>query len=68
MAKEAIEGFIACMIERGDKVPIEISDRDFDALPECEESTADKIHALIENEKNDFITFEEYAKRRSIKL
>ena len=42
--------------------------RDFDALPECEESTAEEIHALIENEKNDFITFEEYAKRRGIKL
>lgn len=26
MAKEAIEGFIACMIERGEEVPIEDSD------------------------------------------
>lgn len=43
-------------------------DRDFDALPECEESTAEEIHALIENEKDDFITFEEYAKRRGIRL
>jgi hypothetical protein len=43
-------------------------DRDFDALPECEESTADEIHALIDNEKEDFITIEEYAKRRGIKL
>jgi rubrerythrin len=45
-----------------------LSYRDFDALPECEESTAEEIHALIENEKDDFITFEEYAKRRGIKL
>ena len=45
-----------------------LSDRDFDALPEDEESTADEIHALIEDEKEDFITFEEYAKRRGIKL
>jgi hypothetical protein len=44
------------------------SDRDFNALPECEESTAEEIHALIENEKEYFITFEEYAKRRGIKL
>ncbi len=44
------------------------SDRDFDVLPEDEESTAEEIHALIENEKDDFITFKEYAKRRSIKL
>jgi rubrerythrin len=45
-----------------------LSYRGFDALPECEESTAEEIHALIENEKDDFITFEEYAKRRGIKL
>jgi hypothetical protein len=41
---------------------------DFDALPEHEESTAEEIHALIEKEKEDFITFEEYAKRRGIEL
>jgi len=29
---------------------------------------AQKIHALIEREKNDFISFEEYAKRRGISL
>jgi hypothetical protein len=45
-----------------------LSDIAFDALPECEESTAEEIHALIENEKDDFISFEEYAKRRGIKL
>ena len=45
-----------------------LSDGNFDALPEDEESTAEEIHALIENEKEDFITFEEYAKRRGIKL
>lgn len=43
-----------------------LNDRDFDDLPEYEESTAEEIHALIENEKDDSITFEEYAKRRSI--
>ncbi len=26
MAKEAIEGFIACMVERGEDVPVESSD------------------------------------------
>ncbi len=26
MAKEAVEGFIACMIERGEEVPIETDD------------------------------------------
>ena len=41
---------------------------DFDALPEHEESTAEEIHSLIEKEKEDFITFEEYAKRRGIEL
>lgn len=38
------------------------------ALPEHEEYTAGEIHALIEKEKEDFITFEEYAKRRGIEL
>jgi hypothetical protein len=42
--------------------------RDFDALPDHEESTAEEIHALIENEKDDFISIEEYAKRRGIRL
>jgi hypothetical protein len=41
---------------------------DFAALPEHEDSTAEEIHALIENEKDDFISFEEYAKHRGIKL
>ena len=45
-----------------------LSDMDFDALPEHGESTAGEIHALIMKEKEDFITFEEYAKRRNIKL
>jgi hypothetical protein len=35
---------------------------DFDALPEHDESTAE------ENEKEDFVTFEEYARLRGIKL
>jgi len=41
---------------------------DFGVLPEREESTAEEIHSLIEKEKEDFITFEEYAKRRGIEL
>lgn len=45
-----------------------LSDMDFDALPEHDESTAEEIHALIIKEKEDFITFEEYAKRRNIEL
>lgn len=41
-------------------------DREFDVLPEDDESTAEEIHALIEREKNDFISLEEYCKRRGI--
>jgi hypothetical protein len=44
------------------------NDRDFAALEEEEESTAEEIHALIEREKDDFISLEEYAKRRGISL
>lgn len=46
-----------------------LSDRDdFASLDEEDESSAEEIHALIEREKNDFISFEEYAKRRGISL
>ncbi len=38
------------------------------ALDEYDESTAEEIHALIEREKDDFISLEEYAKRRGISL
>jgi hypothetical protein len=41
---------------------------EFTALDEDDESTAEEIHALIEREKNDFISLEEYAKRRGISL
>ena len=41
---------------------------DFASLEEDDESSAEEIHALIEREKNDFISFEEYAKRRGISL
>jgi hypothetical protein len=41
---------------------------DFAALEEEEESTAEEIHALVEREKDDFISLEEYAKRRGISL
>jgi len=43
-------------------------EHELDALPVDEESSAEEIHALIEREKDDFITFEEYAKRRGISL
>ncbi len=48
--------------------PEPLNDRDFAALEEEEESTAEEIHALIEREKDDFISLEEYAKRRGISL
>ena len=43
-----------------------LSDPELDALPEDEESTAEEIHALIEREKDDFISLDEYCKRRGI--
>jgi hypothetical protein len=43
-------------------------EHELDALPVDEESSAEEIHALIEREKDDFITLEEYAKRRGISL
>jgi hypothetical protein len=45
-----------------------LNDWDFTALEEEDESTATEIHALIEREKDDFISLEEYAKRRGISL
>ncbi|MHC1687504.1 MAG: hypothetical protein AB9879_07315 [Methanothrix sp.] len=45
-----------------------LNDRDFAALKEDDESSAEEIHSLIEREKNDFISLEEYAKRRGISL
>jgi hypothetical protein len=45
-----------------------LTDHDFDALPEEEEATAAELQELLEREKDTFITFEEYAKRRGIKL
>jgi hypothetical protein len=41
---------------------------EFAALDEDDESTAEEIHALIEREKDDFVSLEEYAKRRGISL
>jgi hypothetical protein len=41
---------------------------EFAALDEDDESTAEEIHALIERERDDFISLEEYAKRRGISL
>ena len=43
-------------------------ENEFDALPEEEEATAAELQALLEREKDDLISFEEYAKRRGIKL
>lgn len=45
-----------------------ISDRDLEALEERDESTVEEIHALIERENDDFISLEEYAKRRRITI
>lgn len=45
-----------------------LNDRDFAALEEDDESSAEEIHSLIEREKYDFISLEEYAKRRGISL
>jgi hypothetical protein len=39
---------------------------DLSALPEDDESTAEEIHALIEREKDEFISLDEYCKRRGI--
>ncbi|NYT08882.1 MAG: hypothetical protein GKC09_02915 [Methanosarcinales archaeon] len=43
-----------------------IGDRDFSALEEDDESTAEELHALVELEKSDFISLDEYLKRRGI--
>ncbi len=43
-----------------------IKDRNFAALGEEDESTAEELHALIEHEKGDFISLDEYLKRRGI--
>ena len=42
------------------------SDRDFAALEEEDESTAEELHAIIEREKDDLISLDEYLKRRGI--
>lgn len=39
---------------------------EFAALEEDEESTAEELHALIEREKNEFISLEDYFKQRGI--
>ena len=39
---------------------------DFAALEEEDDSTAEELHALIEREKGDFISLDEYLKRRGI--
>jgi hypothetical protein len=43
-----------------------LKDMDFAALEEEDESTAEELHALIEREKGDFISLDEYLKRRGI--
>jgi len=45
-----------------------LNDKDFAALEEEEESTAEELQALLEREKDDFISLEEYAKRRRITI
>jgi hypothetical protein len=44
-----------------------IGDRDFSALEEDDESTAEELHALLELEKGDFISLDGYLKRLGIK-
>ena len=43
-----------------------IGDTDFSALEEDDESTAEELHAMEELEKGDFISLDEYLKRRGI--
>ncbi len=43
-----------------------LNDMDFAALDEEDESSAEELHALIEQEKDDFISFDEYCARRGI--
>ena len=45
-----------------------LNDWDLAALEEEEESTAEELQALLEREKSEFISLEEYAKRRGISL
>jgi hypothetical protein len=45
-----------------------LNDWDLAALDEEDESTAEELQALLEREKDDFISLEEYAKRRGISL
>jgi len=45
-----------------------LNDWDIATLEEEDESTATEIHALIEREKGEFISLEEYAKQRGISL
>jgi mRNA-degrading endonuclease RelE of RelBE toxin-antitoxin system len=45
-----------------------LNDWDLAALEEEEESTAEELQALLEREKDDFISLEEYAKLRGISL
>ncbi len=45
-----------------------LDDMDFAALDEEDESSAEELHSLIEREKDEFISFEEYAKRRGVRL
>jgi hypothetical protein len=53
---------------RGKAAKIEpLDDKDFDALKEEEESTAEELHELIKREKDDFISMDEYLKRRGVK-
>lgn len=41
-------------------------DMDLAALEEEEESTAEQLHAIIEREKGEFISLNEYLKQRGI--
>ncbi len=43
-----------------------LNDWDLAALEEEEESTAEELQALLEREKDDFISLEEYRAKRGI--
>jgi hypothetical protein len=43
-----------------------LEDRDLAFLEDEDESSAEELHALIEREKDDFISLDEYLRRRGI--
>jgi hypothetical protein len=53
---------------RGKAAKLEVLDeKDFAALEKEEESSAEDLHELIKREKNEFISMDDYLKRRGVK-